>query len=885
MKAIQQEHLLEAIKVIDKQGIRPNRKSSTYDVAYNGKLYPPKLIVSIANRFATGTELDHKNFSGGIGTQAFKLLENNGFKIIKKEMNPIVDLIQRYKKHIKNTELKDEVYKWELLKTYKGRPDPNAQDFKEEIGDIKFQNLLYQMSTAVINHIAKEYPVELSEKFEFLFNENELLLIRLNTFKAETLKLYRKLEDKLGTHQDERSMATYLTLHNPEKYTFYKSSFYKKYCKVIGVKPAKAGQKYIHYLELINDLVDNYVKKDTELIDLVNAYIPQQYNSDNHLLLAQDILYQMLDKVIDTPNYWIFQGNPKIYDIKTALADNAIDTWAVKAHKDKIIEGDKVILWVTGKDSGCYALADVISDVYEGTDEENQLKYYADKNENVSASRVKIKVTLDCSRTPITKEEINKIPKLKSLKVGSQGTNFSATQTEYNAIVQLMNSKSAMNKKDIKINKPLNQILYGPPGTGKTFALKKEYFSKYTSKETSISKAKHFENVVKECSWWQVIAIALLDLGKSKVSDIFKHTWVQQKALLSDSKTVRPTLWGQLQTHTVESCEFVGVKNRRAPFIFNKTENSDWEILEDEVKEQVPELYELMDRVNNFVPNPDKEIKRYKFTTFHQSFSYEDFIEGIKPIIPENGEESDDLGYKVEDGLFKQMCKDAENDPDNKYAIFIDEINRGNVSAIFGELITLIEPDKRKGAKNEISVVLPYSKKPFAVPQNLDIIGTMNTADRSVEALDTALRRRFSFVEMMPKPELLKDSIINGIDLNSLLKTINERIEVLIDRDHTIGHAYFINVTTEQELKETFKNNIVPLLQEYFFGDYGKIGLVLGEGFVKAIQPKTNVFANLKNYDGALDYNQTAFELITINDDFNITEAIAQLLPNSEEQA
>ena len=135
----------------------------------------------------------------------------------------------------------------------------------------------------------------------------------------------------------------------------------------------------------------------------------------------------MLDKVIDTPNYWIFQGNPKIYDIKSALADNAIDTWAVKAHKDKIKEGDKVILWVTGKDSGCYALADVISDVYEGTDEENQLKYYADKNENVSASRVKIKVILDCSRTPITKEEINKIPKLNSLKVGSQGTNFSAT--------------------------------------------------------------------------------------------------------------------------------------------------------------------------------------------------------------------------------------------------------------------------------------------------------------------------------------------------------------------------------------------------------------------------------------------------------------------------
>ena len=455
--------------------------------------------------------------------------------------------------------------------------------------------------------------------------------------------------------------------------------------------------------------------------------------------------------------------------------------------------------------------------------------------------------------------------------------------TEYTDYVESLNKLIgiSMNETETNSDKPLNQILYGPPGTGKTFALKKEYFSKYTSKETSISKAKHFENVIKECSWWQVIAIALLDLGKSKVSDIFQHVWVQQKALLSDSKTVRPTLWGQLQTHTIETCEFVGVKNRRSPFIFNKTENSHWEILEDEVKEQVPELYDLLESVNNFVPNPDKEIKRYEFTTFHQSFSYEDFIEGIKPIMPENGEESEDLGYKIEDGLFKQMCTDAENDPDNKYAIFIDEINRGNVSAIFGELITLIEPDKRKGAKNEISVVLPYSKNTFAVPQNLDIIGTMNTADRSVEALDTALRRRFSFVEMMPKPELLENNIINGIALNSLLKTINERIEVLIDRDHTIGHAYFINVTTEQELKDTFKNNIVPLLQEYFFGDYGKIGLVLGEGFVEPVQPKTNVFANLKNYDGAQDYNQVTFELINIDEDFNIIEAIQLLMPEA----
>ena len=169
--------------------------------------------------------------------------------------------------------------------------------------------------------------------------------------------------------------------------------------------------------------------------------------------------------------------------------------------------------------------------------------------------------------------------------------------------------------------------------------------------------------------------------------------------------------------------------------------------------------------------------------------------------------------------------------------IVIDEINRANISSVFGELITLIENDKRKGSKEEITVKLPYSGNNFYVPENLYIIGTMNTADRSVEALDTALRRRFSFVEMLPKPELLKDKgennsgKIEGIDLFSLLTIINERIEVLVDRDHTIGHAFFINDTTIENLRNTFANKIIPLLQEYFYGDYSKMELVIGSAF------------------------------------------------------
>jgi 5-methylcytosine-specific restriction protein B len=166
------------------------------------------------------------------------------------------------------------------------------------------------------------------------------------------------------------------------------------------------------------------------------------------------------------------------------------------------------------------------------------------------------------------------------------------------------------------------------------------------------------------------------------------------------------------------------------------------------------------------------------------------------------------------------------------FVLIIDEINRGNISRIFGELITLIEESKRTGNPEALTVKLPYSKEMFSVPANLYLIGTMNTADRSLAQLDIALRRRFVFEELMPNPSILEGLTIEGIDVSRMLTTMNQRIEILYDREHTIGHTFFLSLfeqPTLAELQRIFTGNILPLLEEYFFEDWEKIRLVLAD--------------------------------------------------------
>lgn len=360
--------------------------------------------------------------------------------------------------------------------------------------------------------------------------------------------------------------------------------------------------------------------------------------------------------------------------------------------------------------------------------------------------------------------------------------------------------------------------------------------------------------------------------------------------------------------------------NHALAIIENKTLNE----LEVEETEDNSGRFELKSRFDEYCNNG-----KIQFVTFHQSFSYEDFVEGIRAETVDGN-----LTYQIQSGIFKALARSAnivgaefkkdhfiesaneycidvrkpngnivtfstklvefllDNVRDKKITLedinsknvvnilgensllepfivngynnllaslvsfmiqipsqkslntepvvlIIDEINRGNISRIFGELITLIEESKRQGNAEELSTILPYSKESFSVPNNLYIIGTMNSSDRSLTGLDLALRRRFTFIEMAPNPSLLSDVKVEGIEIDRLLDVLNQRIEILLDRDHCIGHAYFMPLKDKPELsvlKDIFLQKIIPLLQEYFFDDWEHINVVLNENGM--LEPK-----------------------------------------------
>lgn len=500
----------------------------------------------------------------------------------------------------------------------------------------------------------------------------------------------------------------------------------------------------------------------------------------------------------------------------------------------KVAIGDKAWLMRVGQPpKGIFAIGTVVTEPYEAP------HYDEDKaEEGITRTCVDIEFTqiLDVfSNQIITEQDLSRItidnqnwlPQSSGIEIKDRSAGL--LEKLWDTLLAGTAKPSASESRSSR--QAINEIFYGPPGTGKTYRLGK-IKDKYISSTSKISREQWLSEELLSEPWFNIVYMSLYALGgQAKVTQILSHELIIQKAIaLGRTENIRQQIWASLQAHAANDSSTVKYERRTPPLVFDKKADSSWFLTEG----HEDECSELIQRFNHLQAGPgsESESSRFEFVTFHQAYSYEDFVEGIRPVQQEL---SEDITYQVVPGVFRRICQRARQDPDHRYAIMIDEINRGNIAKIFGELITLIELDKREGAENTIRVTLPYSGEKFSVPGNLDIYGTMNTADRSIALLDTALRRRFQFTELMPDPSLLTGSRGDGyiedgegglINLRELLRVMNQRIKFLLGRDLMLGHAYFHKVRNFEELRRVFVDQIIPLMQEYFYSDWHRIQLV-----------------------------------------------------------
>ncbi len=405
------------------------------------------------------------------------------------------------------------------------------------------------------------------------------------------------------------------------------------------------------------------------------------------------------------------------------------------------------------------------------------------------------------------------------------------------------------------IREPAKNIIYtGVAGTGKTYQLQ-QIAKQYTELLPVANADDLLKSLLEPLSWREVICLIFLNnyqQGRKllKVPEIIDHQFFRMKAQLNDRKeNLNQTAWGTLMMYSDKNSVRVKYHRRASQSYFDKDDSSNWFLLADSLP-LLADLQNKLDDYQNAISHQFQAKKqRFSFVSFHQAYGYEEFVEGIRPHIADNGQ----MSYRIESGAFLRLCQQAKHDPSHRYAMLIDEINRANVARVFGELMSLIEPSKRAGQTDSLSVNLAYSRQPFSVPSNVDIYASMNSQDHSLAPLDVAFRRRFEFIECQPQPQLLGKVMANGIeiDLAKLLTALNERISQNLAKDSQLGHSFLWGIDSLHALSAAFSHSIIPQVAQACQQHGQILQAIFGQTLIRLVDNKkaTGFMAQQAGFD------------------------------------